>query len=61
MNARLQDLAERKYAGFIDYHSALLDDAGELAEAYAKPDGTHITFDGYCVMAEVLKSTVALY
>ena len=61
LNARLQELAERKYAGFIDYHSALQDDAGELAEAYAKPDGTHITFDGYCVMAEILRSKVELY
>lgn len=39
----------------------MLDDAGELAEAYARPDGTHITFAGYCVMAEILKSKVVLY
>ena len=60
LNARIKELAERKYAGYIDYHTSMLDSAGELAEAYARPDGTHITFAGYCVMAEILKNSVEL-
>lgn len=61
LNARIKELAERKYAGYIDYHTAMLDNAGELAEAYARPDGTHITFAGYCIMAEILKNNVELF
>ena len=61
LNARIKELAERKYAGYIDYHTSMLDSAGELAEAYARPDGTHITFAGYCVMAEILKNSVELF
>ena len=61
LNARIKELAERKYAGYIDYHTSLLDDAGELAEAYARADGTHITFAGYRIMAQILKDSVELY
>ena len=61
LNARIKELAERKYAGYIDYHTSMLDSAGELAEAYARPDGTHITFAGYCIMAEILKNNVELF
>ena len=42
------------------YHSALLDQNNELAEENAKPDGTHVTFEGYCVMANVLSKKVSL-
>lgn len=61
LNGRLQELALRKYAGFIDYFPAMLDDAGELAEAYARPDGLHISLAGYEVMARVLKEQISLY
>ena len=61
LNARIKELAERKYAGYIDYHTSMLDPAGELAETYARPDGTHITFAGYCIMAEILKNSVELF
>ena len=60
LNSMIRKLAEEKFSGYVDYHSALLDKNGELAEEYAKPDGTHVTLNGYCVMAEVLKNTVAL-
>ena len=60
LNTALRELAEKKYAGFIDYHAAVRDARGELAEPYAKPDGTHITFAGYRVLAEVLTSKVRL-
>ena len=41
--------------GFMDYHSALKDETGQLAAEYAKPDGTHVTFAAYEVMAEIVK------
>ena len=60
LNALLREMAEREFAGFIDYHSALLDENRELAEKFARPDGTHITFDGYRVMARILGEKVRL-
>ena len=60
LNAALKAMAEAEYAGFIDYHAAVRDAAGELAEPYAKPDGTHITFAGYRVLAQVLTAQVRL-
>lgn len=60
LNLRLKDLAENEFAGFIDYHSAMFDPAGELAAEFARPDGTHITFEGYRVMADVLQKKVTL-
>ena len=60
LNAALKAMAEAEYAGFVDYHAAVRDAAGELAEPYAKPDGTHITFAGYRAMAQVLTAKVRL-
>lgn len=61
LNEMIRKMAEDKYAGFVDYFHALLDDQGELKEEYARADGTHITFEGYCAMAQVLKKSVDLY
>ncbi len=61
LNVLLKELAEKEFAGFIDYHSALLDKNDELAEKFARPDGTHITFHGYQVMAKVLQEKVDLF
>ena len=60
LNGRLREMAEKDFDGFVDYHSALKDEKGELAVAYARDDGTHITFAGYQVMAKVLSETIAL-
>ena len=60
LNERLRETAEKEFAGFIDYHSALKDEKGELGADYAKEDGTHITFAGYQVMADMLSETIAL-
>ena len=35
--------------------------ARELAEKYARHDGTHITFYGYQVMAKILQKKVDLF
>ncbi len=61
LNNLLKTMAESKFAGFVDYFSALIDAQGELAAEYARPDGTHITFEGYCVMAKTLEKVVQLY
>ncbi len=54
-NAELKRWAEANVAGFIDYHSAMKDGSGQLAAEFARPDGTHLTFEGYCRMSEVLR------
>lgn len=61
LNAMLRGLARRKFAGYVDYHSVLRDEQGELRAEFAREDGTHVTFEGYRAMAEVLKNTVELY
>jgi len=61
LNDMIRKLAETKYAGFVDYFHAMTDEQGELKTEYSRPDGTHITFEGYCAMAEVLKKTVDLF
>ncbi len=60
LNARLREIAERNFAGFLDYHSLLKDENGELRADYARDDGTHLTFAGYQAMAELLAGTVPL-
>lgn len=54
VNAGLSETSRARGWGWLDYPSALRDGTGQLAEAYACPDGTHITFAGYVRMAEVV-------
>lgn len=61
LNQQLRAMADKKFAGYVDFFSALIDENGELAAAYAREDGTHITFEGYCAMAEALKKVVKIY
>lgn len=61
LNAEIRKLAESRFAGYLDYHAAVRDENGELAKPYARPDGTHLTFDGYIAMAHVLEQTVSLW
>lgn len=42
------------WPNFLDYHSQLKDQTGQLAAEYAKPDGTHLTFAAYQVMARII-------
>ena len=55
LNGMLRKWADANGCGFMDYHSALKDETGQLAAEYAKPDGTHVTFAAYEVMAEVVR------
>ena len=55
LNGMLRQWADGNGCGFMDYHSALKDETGQLAAEYAKPDGTHVTFAAYEVMAEIVK------
>lgn len=61
LNAEIRKLAESRFAGYLDYHAAVRNENGELAKPYARPDGTHLTFDGYIAMAHVLEQTVPLW
>jgi lysophospholipase L1-like esterase len=56
VNAALRDAAAQT-AGcfFLDYHSAVRDESGQLAVECATADGTHVTFEAYCRMAEVVR------
>ena len=55
LNGMLRKWADANGCGFMDYHAALKDEIGQLAAEYAKPDGTHVTFAAYEVMAEVVR------
>jgi len=61
LNSLIRTMAEKKFAGYVDYFSVLIDAQGELDAKYAREDCTHITFEGYCVMAKALEKVVALY
>ena len=54
LNGMIRQWAESHACKFLDYHSALKDETGQLAVEYAKPDGTHVTFAAYEVMSEVV-------
>ncbi len=60
INRELKRIAAEKFAGFIDYHSVMKDEKGELHRDFALPDGTHLTFAGYQQMAKVLAASVSL-
>ena len=61
LNAEIKRIADSRFTGYLDYHTALRDENGELAKPFAREDGTHLTFDGYIAMAKVLEKTVPLY
>ncbi len=44
---------------FLDYHAAVRDESGQLAAVCANEDGTHVTFEAYCRMAEVVRPHLA--
>ena len=55
VNAELKAHADAEGMIFLDYHTALKDDTGQLAAPYALDDGTHLTFDAYVAMSEVVR------
>ncbi len=56
INAALR-AASARLAGyiFLDYHAVVRDESGQLAADCAAPDGTHVTFEAYRRMAEVVR------
>ncbi len=55
INAALREEARKQGHIFLDYHSVVKDSSGQLAAECAQPDGTHLTFEAYCRMAEVVR------
>jgi lysophospholipase L1-like esterase len=56
VNAALRDAAAKTDGCFfLDYHAAVRDESGQLAVECATADGTHVTFEAYCRMAEVVR------
>lgn len=59
INGRLQAWAGEHGAGFLDYHAILRGADGQLAENYARPDGTHLLFAAYMRMSELVEPYLA--
>ncbi|MBS1368842.1 MAG: hypothetical protein HPZ91_02695 [Lentisphaeria bacterium] len=59
INAEQKAWSERNLDGYLDYHTPLKDASGQLAAEYARPDGTHLTFAAYRVMADVVRPHLA--
>jgi lysophospholipase L1-like esterase len=56
VNAALRDAAARTDGCFfLDYHAAVRDESGQLSVECAAADGTHVTFEAYRRMAEVVR------
>lgn len=55
VNNSLREAAAREGFLFMDYHHVLKDSSGQLAQSFAQEDGTHVTFDAYQAMAEVVR------
>lgn len=55
INAEQEEWSKGNLDGFIDYHSLLKDEDGQLRAEFAKPDGTHLTFAAYKVLAETVR------
>ncbi len=56
LNARLKQLAEEKGAIWVDYHSQMVGEDGQLRPELAD-DGVHPHHFGYAIMADVLRKT----
>jgi len=55
INAALRQEAQKQGRIYLDYHTALKDSTGQLAAQCAQPDGTHVTFEAYGRMAEIVR------
>lgn len=54
INQRLKAVAADNGFGFLDYHTALKDETGQLDVRYAREDGLHVTFEGYQKMSQIV-------
>lgn len=57
-NRRLKPIVESRGAIWVDYHTALVDDKGEMRHELAD-DGVHPNGAGYAIMARTLKEALA--
>ena len=58
LNQAYQELAQVYHqVGYVDVYSSLLDEVGQLAEAYTT-DGLHLSVAGYRILAQALQEIV---
>lgn len=58
LNRAYQELAQAYYqVSYVDVYSSLLDEVGQLAEAYTT-DGLHLSVAGYRILAQALQETL---
>ena len=58
LNRAYQELAQAYYqVSYVDVYSSLLDEVGQLAEAYTT-DGLHLSVAGYRILAQALQEIV---
>ena len=58
LNQAYQELAQAYYqVSYVDVYSSLLDEVGQLAEAYTT-DGLHLSVAGYRILAQALQETL---
>ena len=58
LNQAYQELAQAYHqVSYVDVYSSLLDEVGQLAEAYTT-DGLHLTVAGYRILAQALQEIV---
>ena len=58
LNQAYQELAQAYHqVSYVDVYSSLLDEVGQLAEAYTT-DGLHLSVAGYCILAQALQETL---
>jgi lysophospholipase L1-like esterase len=58
-NRRLRDLAQRRGAVYVDYHSHLVSEDGQTLRSGLADDGLHPHVQGYEMMATILLDTLA--
>lgn len=58
LNAWMKDFAQRTGITYVDYYSAVVDDAGMLKDGLSN-DGVHPTAAGYAVMAPLVSRALA--
>ena len=58
LNQAYRELAQAYHqVSYVDVYSSLLDEVGQLAEAYTT-DGLHLSVAGYCILAQALQEIV---
>jgi lysophospholipase L1-like esterase len=58
VNRSLAQMAEENGAGYIDLYRRFVDEKGVPVKDYLRPDGVHLSEEGYAVWAEALKGMV---